>query len=79
MINTQTTTSTPNRMSMVDFPDFYVKNQDEMVSLYPDLPDAIKNTNKIAEMCNLEIEIGKWFFPKFKLPPKTTAEEHLKN
>lgn len=78
MINTQTTTSTPNRMSMVDFPDFYVKNQDEMVSLYPDLPDAIKNTNKIAEMCNLEIEIGKWFFPKFKLPPKTTAEEHLK-
>ncbi|MEK7527777.1 MAG: DNA polymerase III subunit alpha [Patescibacteria group bacterium] len=78
MINTQTTTSTPNRMSMVDFPDFYVKNQDEMVSLYPDLPDAIKNTNKIAEMCNLEIEIGKWFFPKFKLPPKTTAEKYLK-
>jgi DNA polymerase-3 subunit alpha len=78
MINTQTTTSTPNRMSMYDTPDYYVKNQDEMISLYQDLPDAIKNTVKIAEKCNLEIEIGKWFFPKFKLPPKTTAEKYLK-
>ncbi|PJC80799.1 hypothetical protein CO009_01125, partial [Candidatus Shapirobacteria bacterium CG_4_8_14_3_um_filter_35_11] len=78
MINTQTTASTPNRMSMYDTPDYYVKNQNEMISLYPDLPDAIKNTEKISDMCNLEIELGKWFFPKFKLPPKTNAEEYLR-
>ncbi len=78
MINTQTTTNTPNRLSMYETPDYYVKNQNEMISLYPDLPDAIKNTSKISDMCNLEIELGKWFFPKFKLPPKTSAEDYLK-
>ncbi len=78
MINTQTTTNTPNRLSMYETSDYYVKNQDEMISLYPDLPDAIKNTEKISDMCNLEIELGKWFFPKFKLPPKTSAEDYLK-
>ena len=78
MINTQTTTNTPNRLSMYETSDYYVKNQDEMISLYPDLPDAIHNTKKISDMCNLEISLGKWFFPKFKLPPKTSAEKYLK-
>ena len=54
-----------------------------MVSLYPDLPDAIKNTNKIAEMCNLEIEIGKWFFPNLnflqRLLPKNTLKLTYQN
>ncbi len=77
MINTQTTVNDKKRLSMLDIPDFYVKSPQEMADLYPDLPQAINNTQKIAEKCNLEIEIGKWCFPQFKLPPKETADSYL--
>lgn len=77
MINTQTTVNSPNRMSMADTPDFYVKSPEEMTALYPDYPEALENTQKIADKCDLNIEIGKWFFPKFKLPKGKTAETLL--
>jgi len=79
MINTQTTITTPNRLSMIDIPDFYYKSPEEMAAQFPDLPDALENTVKIAEKCNLEIEIGKWYFPQFDLPQDKTAEDHLRD
>ena len=46
---------------------------------FPDLPDALENTVKVAQKCKLEIPtLGKWFFPKFELPNGKTAETHLK-
>jgi DNA polymerase III subunit alpha len=77
MINTQTTINTPNRMSMASTPDFYVKSPDEMLEQFSDYPEAIENTQKIADKCNVNIELGKWFFPKFKLPQGKSAEETL--
>jgi DNA polymerase-3 subunit alpha len=77
MVNTQTTINTPNRMSMATTPDFYFKSGQEMSAMFPDLPDAIENTVKIAAKCNLEIEIGKWYFPQFKLPDGQNANETL--
>jgi len=77
MINTQTTLNTPNRMSMLNCPDLYIKSPDEMAQLFPEVPDALENTQKIADKCNLEIELGKWYFPKFQLPKDTTSEEQL--
>ena len=77
MINTQTTINSPNRLSMADTPDFYVKSLEEMEDIYKDYPEAIKNTQKIADKCDLNIEIGSWFFPKFKLPKGKTAETIL--
>jgi len=78
MINTQTTVNSPNRMSMFETPDMYVKSPEEMTSQFSDFPDAIANTVKVAEKCNLEIEIGKWYFPKFKLPSDVTPEDKLR-
>ncbi|MCX6726742.1 MAG: DNA polymerase III subunit alpha [Candidatus Shapirobacteria bacterium] len=78
MINTQTTINSPNRLSMYESPDYYVKSPEEMNSLFADYPDAIANTVKIAAKCNLEIEIGKWYFPQFKLPAGITPEDQLK-
>ena len=65
------------RLRYIDNPDYYLKTADEMAELFHDLPDAIENTVKIAEKCNLEILLGKWFFPKFPLPEGVTADEQL--
>lgn len=78
MINTQTTINDTKRMSMMDVPDFYIKSPEEMVQQFADLPDALENTVKIAEKCNLEIELGNWYFPKFQLPEGKSAEEALR-
>jgi len=78
MINTQTNINTPNRLSMANTPDFYVKSPEEMSEQFADYPEAIENTQKIADKCNVTIELGKWYFPKFKLPSGVTPEDRLK-
>ena len=45
---------------------------------FKDTPEAISNTTKIADKCNLELDLGKWVFPDFELPKGKTAEEVLK-
>ncbi|MCL4383869.1 DNA polymerase III subunit alpha [Patescibacteria group bacterium] len=77
MINTQTTVNTPNRLTMADTPDFYIKSPEEMKQAFLETPDAIENTVKIANKCNLELEIGQWYFPKFPLPDDLSAEQYL--
>ena len=77
MINTQTTINDSKRLTMINIPDFYIKSPEEMAEQFADYPDALENTQKIADKCQLEIELGKWYFPKFKLPPNKTAEETL--
>jgi error-prone DNA polymerase len=46
----------------------YLKSQQEMMRLFRDLPEAIKNTEEIASRCNLELALGKPRFPKFDIP-----------
>jgi DNA polymerase-3 subunit alpha len=46
----------------------YVKSPEEMKALFADYPEAIENTLRIAEMCNLEIELGNSHLPEFPLP-----------
>ncbi len=67
-----------NRMRYVDTPDFYLKSPDEMAMEFSDLPEAIENTQKIADRCNVEIVIGQWYFPKLQLPDNKTAGEVLR-
>src|SRR3990167_768897 len=78
-IQTQTTLDTPNRrLSMIDSPDFYIKSQEEMKGLFIQYPDAIKNTVKIAKMCDVEISLGKWIMPEFQVPKGKPANGYLK-
>lgn len=78
-IGTQTTINTPNRkLSMIDSPDFYIKSSNEMRGLFMDIPSAVENTEKIAEMCNVEIELGKWIMPNFEVPNGMTPKDYLK-
>ena len=46
----------------------YFKSPQEMIELFKNFPDAIENTVRIAEKCNLEIETGKTHLPKFEIP-----------
>ena len=68
-IQTQTTLNDKDRrLSMISSPDFYIKSKEEMVGLFLQNPQAIENTVKIAEMCNLEIKLGQWIMPVFDVP-----------
>ncbi|MGA3292007.1 MAG: DNA polymerase III subunit alpha [Candidatus Microgenomates bacterium] len=66
------------RMRYIDAQTFYVRNPDEMIGLFRDIPDAIENTVKIADKCNVEVKLGSWSFPKFPLPAGVTADEQLR-
>lgn len=78
MINMQTTINNNKRLSMVETPDFYVKTPQEMIASFADYPESIKNTLVIAQKCQLEIEIGKWYFPKFALPKGQNDSDYLR-
>ncbi len=78
-IQTQRTIVEKDRpMSMIDVPDFYFKSPDEMKAAFHDYPEAIENTVKIAEKCNLEIPHGKLILPNYPLPEGHTNETWLR-
>jgi len=57
----------PGRMKF-ETDQFYVKSEEEMAQLFPNYPEALENTARIAELCNVEFEFGKYHLPHFKLP-----------
>lgn len=78
-IQTQTTILDENRkLSMIDSPDFYIKSPEEMRGLFIQNLDAVENTVKIAERCNVEITLGQWILPTFDVPNGKTTGEYLR-
>ena len=57
---------------------FYCKSPEEMQELFPYAPDALENTGKIAERCNVEIIFGEQKVPKFDVPAPYDAYAYLK-
>ena len=47
---------------------YYVKSEEEMRELFSYIPEAIDNTAKIAERCNVEIEFGVTKLPRYEVP-----------
>ena len=66
-----------DRMKM-DCDQLYLKSEEEMTDLFSYIPEALENTQKIADRCNVEIEFGKFHLPKFEIPNGLTAYEYLK-
>ena len=56
---------------------FYFRSPREMRELFADLPEALDNTVKIAERCDLEIPLGSYHFPQYEKPADQTLEEIL--
>jgi len=75
-IQTNNTVSDADRLIMND--DFSMKSQEMMTESFKDVPEAIENTQTIADSCNLEIELGKIELPYFQVPEGETADEYLK-
>lgn len=77
-VGTRKLISETDRMSMIDVPEFYLKSPEQMADIFADYPEAVKNTVKIAEQCDLEIPTGNLIFPKFPLPEGETDASYLK-
>ena len=65
------TVDDPSRMRF-ETQEFYIKSEEEMRALFPECPEAIENTNRIAELCNVEFQFGVHHLPEFKLPEGET-------
>lgn len=76
-IQTKKVLSDTDRMSYTDF-DLSFKSGELMAEAFSDHPEVIENTIKVAEACNLELELGKNILPNFPLPEGFTADEYLK-
>ncbi|MBI3459118.1 DNA polymerase III subunit alpha [Candidatus Azambacteria bacterium] len=57
--------------------DFSFINQETALKYFKDIPEAIENTALIASRSNLELELGQWVFPDFKIPENTTHDSEL--
>jgi DNA polymerase-3 subunit alpha len=55
----------------------YFKSPGEMKRDFADFPEAIENTVHIAGQCNVELEFGKYHFPRFPIAPGETAAERM--
>ncbi|MHB8846684.1 MAG: DNA polymerase III subunit alpha [Nitrospirota bacterium] len=56
---------------------FYMKSPEEMKKAFSYVPEAITNTIKIAERCNLELTLGKYHLPNFPVPEGYTREAYM--
>jgi DNA polymerase-3 subunit alpha len=59
-----------------DTQEFYVKSADEMARLFPEQPESLRTTVKIAEMCNFTLKSAD-SFPAFDVPPGFTTESYF--
>jgi DNA polymerase III subunit alpha len=76
-IQTNQNLSREERLSMKDN-DFSIKPAEEMKKTFADLPEAVENTVRIADMCNVEIELGKNQLPYFEVPQGYTPDSFLR-
>jgi DNA polymerase III subunit alpha len=70
--------SDTNRMKMIGSGDYSLRSNSEMISAFSHVPEAIKNTLKIAEVCNVELELGKTQLPSFTVPKGYDGNSYLR-
>ena len=75
-IQTSTTIHDEKRLRMED-DSFYLKSPQEMAQLFPDLPEALANTQRIAQMCDIKLEFGEFHLPEYIPPDGMTSDQYL--
>ncbi len=68
----------PNRMRYAT-DQFYLKSAEEMQELFKAIPEAIENTLRIAQKCNVELDFTKTYLPRFEPPAGKTKEQYLED
>ena len=56
---------------------YHLKTHDEMMALFPDSPEAVKNTEMVAELCELELDFSQARLPEFPVPEGMTSDQYL--
>ena len=77
-INEKMTISDPRRPRFVNR-EFYFKSTAAMYELFTDFPAACANTLKIAEACNVELQFGNLYLPRFPIPVEYDEDSYLKH
>jgi len=77
LINTGSDPNDPERLTM-KADDFSVREPQEMIKDFKDVPEAIYNTQKIAERCNFEFKLGEVKLPYYPLPEEEEPNQYLK-
>ncbi|HEY3523041.1 MAG TPA: DNA polymerase III subunit alpha [Candidatus Limnocylindrales bacterium] len=76
-VGTGSNLDTPGRMKF-ETSDFYLKSAAEMAALFPDQREALLNTRRIAEMCDVELPLNQLRIPHFPVPDGETVESWLR-
>ncbi len=77
LINTGSRPDDPERLTMKE-DDFSLTTPQEMIDAFKDIPEAIENTQKIADACNFEFQLGSVKLPTFDLEDKKDPTDFLK-
>ena len=71
------TVNDPTRMRFGS-DEFYLKSREEMEAVFPEVQEALDNTVKIADMCNVEFDFNTIHLPKYDVPDSYTPREYLR-
>ncbi len=77
LINTGAKADDPERITLKT-DDFSLRSAADMREIFKDYQEALENTQKIAEACNVELPIGKSLLPEYPVPDNKTPDEYLK-
>lgn len=58
--------------------EFYLKSREEMEEIFPEVKEALDNTSKIAQMCNVEFDFNTIHLPQYDVPDGYTPQEYLR-
>jgi DNA polymerase-3 subunit alpha len=77
-VQTNTTIHDPKRLKQ-ETNEFFLKSPDQMAQLFGEIPEALSNTIRIAEMCNLDLGFKGYHLPNFTVPDGFTNEAYLEH
>jgi len=75
-VQTNTTVNDPKRMTMGD-ESFYLKSSEEMAALFPEWPEALENSLRIAKACDLSLDFEGYHLPFFEVPEGHTPQSYV--
>ncbi|MFC1686694.1 DNA polymerase III subunit alpha, partial [Patescibacteria group bacterium] len=67
-----------NRMHQQEEEDYSFRSPEKMEEIFKDAPEAISNTQKVADRCDLEFKLGESILPNFKVPEGETPDSYLR-
>jgi len=56
----------------------YFRSADEMAELFSDIPSALENTVEIARRCNIELELGTYYLPRYPVPEGMLMDDYFR-